>query len=109
MPSVVAFLADALGAALVAYIAGIRNKRTVAQWARGANPRGMANQRLRAAYLATVYILERHDPETAQAWFFGANRLFDGEAPASVLREARTPDVTTRVVAAARAFGGSGH
>ena len=105
---IAAFLQDALGQKVTAYLSGLRDAKIVGRWVRGqADPRDLVKMRLRAGYQAARLIVEAYGPETAKAWFFGCNTRLDDEAPASVLRRARTPDDLRHVVPAARAFAGA--
>ena len=105
---IAAFLQDALGQKITAYLGGLRDAKVVGRWVRGqVDPRDMVKMRLRSGYQAARMIVEAYGPETAKAWFFGCNTRLDDEAPASVLRRARTPDDLQRVVPAALAFAGA--
>ena len=105
---IAAFLQEALGQKITAYLGGLRDAKVVGRWVRGqVDPRDMVKMRLRSAYQAARMIIEAYGPETTKAWFFGCNTRLDDEAPASVLRRARTPDDLRRVVPAARAFAGA--
>ena len=110
IPDVARFLRDHLGLRITAYLAGLKKERTVQEWvARRHPPRESAEYRLRAAYHAALLLLDAYDDETTRAWFFGAPAILDGQAPAYVLRHAKDPEDTQRVIAAAKAFAGGGH
>lgn len=100
------FLARHLGQQATAYIAGLKNAASVAQWIDGdVEPKGqMARIRLRHAYTAARLITAAYDDSTTEAWFFGSNTRLDDEAPAWVLRHARSNDDLRMVVPAAKAF-----
>jgi hypothetical protein len=104
---IAAYLQDALGQKLVAYMTGLKDPKMVGQWARGSKPRGMAEIRLRHAYQAARLLNNAYGPETTKAWLVGSNTLLDGEAPAWVLRHAQTLDDLRFVVPAARSFAGA--
>ena len=105
---IAAFLQDALGQKVTAYLSGLRDPKIVGRWVRGqVDPRDMVKMRLRSGYQAARMLVEAYGAETTKAWFFGCNTRLDDEAPASVLRRARTPDDLRRVVPAARAFAGA--
>jgi hypothetical protein len=105
---IAAFLQDVLGQKVTAYLGGLRDAKVVGRWVRGqVDPRDTVKMRLRAGYQAARMIAEAYGPETAKAWFFGCNTRLDDEAPASVLRRARTPDELRHVVPSARAFAGA--
>jgi hypothetical protein len=78
----------------------------VAKWIDGDTPpKGqMTRLRLRDAYRAARLIVAAYDDATAEAWFFGSNSRLDDEAPAWVLRHARSLDDLRMVVPAAKAF-----
>ncbi len=102
------YLQEMLGQKIVAYLAGLTDPKMVGAWARGeSKPRSAAMFRLRYAYQAARLLTHAYGNETAQAWFFGSNHLLDDEAPAYVLRYAKTPDDLRLIVPAARAFVGT--
>ena len=100
------FLAEHLGQQATAYLAGVKGAAQVAKWIDGETPpKGqMTRLRLRDAYRAARLIVAAYDDATAEAWFFGANSRLDDEAPAWVLRQARSHDDMRMVVPAAKAF-----
>jgi len=103
---ITAFLAEHLGRQATAYIAGVKNAAQVAKWIDGDTPpRGQLTRlRLRDAYRAARLIVSAYDDATAEAWFFGSNSRLDDEAPAWILRNARSLDDLRMVVPAAKAF-----
>lgn len=102
---VVKRLHDALGAKLVAYLAGVTDPKAVADWAGGIRPpRRGAEERLRTALHVFRLLEEADSVHVARAWFIGLNPLLDDEAPASALREGRLRDV----LVAARSFNQTG-
>jgi len=103
---ITAFLAEHLGRQATAYIAGVKNAAQVAKWIEGDTPpKGqVARLRLRDAYRAARLIVSAYDDATAEAWFFGSNSRLDDEAPAWILRNARSLDDLRMVVPAAKAF-----
>ena len=104
------YLQGHLGQKLTAYLAGLKDAKTVGQWARGkVQPPALTRERLRAAFHATELLRARYGDEAAQGWFFGANSSLDYRAPAAVLREAETPDELTLIVPLARAFVRGAH
>ncbi len=100
------FLSDHLGQQATAYVAGVKGAAQVAKWIEGGTPpKGqMTRLRLRDAYRAARLIVAAYDDATAEAWFFGSNSRLDDEAPAWVLRHARSLDELRMVVPAAKAF-----
>jgi hypothetical protein len=105
-----AYLQEHLGQRLTAYLAGLKDVKMVGQWAKGrVEPPAITRERLRAAFYATSLFLLRYEDEAAQGWFFGANSSLDDRAPASVLRDAETPDQIALIVPLARAFVRGAH
>jgi hypothetical protein len=105
-----AYLQRHLGQRLTAYLAGLKDVKMVGQWAKGrVEPPAITRERLRAAFYATSLFLLRYEDEAAQGWFFGANSSLDDRAPASVLRDAETPDQIALIVPLARAFVRGAH
>ncbi len=103
-------LRELLGARLVAYLAGVRETRTVHQWAAGerAIRHADAETRLRIAYQAALLITEKDTPAVAQSWFQGLNPQLEDRSPARLLRELEPSDAGPLVLAAARAFAAVG-
>lgn len=107
---IAAYLQEHLGQRIAAYLSGLKDPKSVGQWAMGkVEPRDIASLRLRHGYQATRLIAEAFGDQTAKAWLFGSNSRLGGEAPAYVLRHARAPEEVTPVVLAAAAFAESGH
>ncbi len=109
-PVLVKELRDLLGAALVAYLGGVKETRAVRQWADG--QREIANaatlQRLRVAYQVARLLSERDTPGVIQAWFQGLNPQLGDRSPARLLRDGDVNEVGPQVLAAARQFGAVG-
>jgi len=106
-PELAQYLQLHLAQKLTAYVAGIKDLKSVGQWARGrSEPSAITRERLRAAYHATALLTAVYSDETACAWFFGTNHMLDDRAPAAVLRDAQTPAEIARLVPLARAFVG---
>src|ERR1700756_2143126 len=102
------FLQRALGQKVTAYLSGLRDPKIVGRWSRGeVAPREPVTMRLRAGYQAARMVVDAYGTETARAWFFGPTPRLDAQAPASILRRARTPDDLRLVVPTARAFAGA--
>ena len=93
------------GQKLTALLAGIRDPRTVGEWAQGGRaPHPETEQRLRDAYYIASLLLEVESPQTVRAWFMGMNPKLGDRAPALALSEGRAEDV----VVAARTFIANG-
>ncbi|WP_132992568.1 hypothetical protein [Gordonia zhaorongruii] len=102
---------EMLGAKLTAYLGGVKNTRTVSQWAdgvvqiRNSNARG----RLVLAYRVAILISERDSARVAQSWFQGMNPMLDDQAPARVLVNADPAGKdAAHVLTAARQFAAVG-
>ena len=106
---IVSELAEILGAKLVAYIASVRDTRTVMSWANG---RLVCTEeviaRLRLAHELATKICEVDGRETAQAWFQGMNPLLGDVQPARILREGDLDTDEPRVRGAGCAFLANG-
>jgi len=84
-----------LGQPLTAYIAGVKEGKTVHRWATGAitsTRDGAAEQRMRAAYQVTRTLLQHDAAPTVRAWFMGMNPELEDRSPAEVIREGRFRD-----------------
>lgn len=99
---IAAFLQDAVGQKLVAYMAGVEDPKTVGRWARGTRePQDSEVERkLRDAHYVFRLLLTKEGPYTTRAWFVGLNPQLDDVSPASAIREGQTRDV----MVAAKAF-----
>jgi hypothetical protein len=108
MAEIVRYLQEHLDRQVVAYIAGLKDAQMVADWIAGiAEPQLRRRLRLRYAYRAARMVVEAFDDSTAEAWLFGSNPKLDDEAPAWVLRNARTLDDLRHLIPAAKAFARS--
>lgn len=105
-PVVVKELRDLLGPRLVAYIAGVRETRTVREWGEGAGVKSeeIIVPRLRMALHIAGFIAEHEAPSVVQSWFQGLNPQLDDQSPARLLREGDLDEDGPEVLAAARAF-----
>jgi hypothetical protein len=63
--------------------------------------------RLREAYQATRLIVGSRGDGPAKAWFNGSNPRLDDQAPAYVLRHAKSWEDLRAIVPAARSFSGT--
>jgi hypothetical protein len=102
------FLQDHLGQKMTAYLSGVRDPKMVSHWIAGHNiPRDEPQLRLREGYQAARLLVDAYGDETAKAWFFGSNTRLDDQAPAFVLRHARSWEELRSIVPSARAFAGA--
>lgn len=99
---VAAFLQDALGQKLVAYMVGVEDPKTVGRWASDKRlPQDSAVEgKLRAAYQMFRLLATEESPHTVRAWFVGLNPQLNDESPATAIREGRVREV----LVAAKAF-----
>lgn len=96
-------LQEVLSRRLTAYIAGVRDAKTVTRWATGevSEIRDYEiERRLRTAYEITQLLLAVESPQTVRAWFIGLNPEIDDTSPAEAINEGRQRDA----LLAARAF-----
>ncbi|MGD8195388.1 hypothetical protein ACEXQB_012935 [Herbiconiux sp. P18] len=102
---IVSALRETLGAALVAYLGGVRETRAVREWADGVrSPSSEVVQRLRASYYVMAMLQDKESPATVASWFQGMNPELEDVAPARVLREQDLDAAGPAVLSAARSF-----
>lgn len=103
---VASFLQDLLSRRLVAYVAGVKDGKTVTRWASGevTGIRQESEQRLRTAYEIAQLLVRFDSPRIVRAWFIGLNPQLDDVSPAEAIHEGRLKEVK----AAARAFVAGG-
>lgn len=99
-----AYLQDALGQRMTAYLAGLNDVKQVGRYSRKVTPRPAVALRLREGYKIVRMIESVYDSETAKAWLFGTNVRLDDQAPIGILRQAEDPSEVTPVIRAARQF-----
>ena len=103
---VASFLQDLLSRRLVAYIAGVKDGKTVTRWT-NEEVRGVrqeSEQRLRTAYEIAQLLVQFDSPRIVRAWFIGLNPQLDDVSPAEAIHEGRLKEAK----AAARAFVAGG-
>lgn len=98
------YLRTTVGSKITAYVCGLRDPRMISQWIQGGKSQGVRARRLQEAYEAVRLLEDAYGPETAVSWLFGCNTQLDNEAPAYILRYAKTFDAMRAVVPAARSF-----
>ncbi|BBL79314.1 hypothetical protein RxyAA322_11680 [Rubrobacter xylanophilus] len=103
---VVSFLQDLLGRRLVAYVAGVKDVKTVSRWANGevGSIRQESEERIRTAYEVAQLLVQFDSPRIVKAWFIGLNPQLDDVSPAEMIREGKLKEAK----AAARAFVAGG-
>jgi hypothetical protein len=102
MPELAESLQHLLSGRLVAYLAGVKDAKTVMRWAKGeiVEVRMESERRLRTAYEVMTLLLRFDGPGTVRAWFIGMNPHLRDEAPADAIHDGRFQDVLD----AARSF-----
>jgi hypothetical protein len=107
LTEIAGLLQDVLGQRLTAFIAGVKEGKTVARWAKGEVTEirdYQVEQRLRTAYEIAIYLLEYDDKETIRAWFIGMSPYLDDHAPIMALVDGRFREVLD----AAKGFAANG-
>lgn len=106
----VAQLRELLGVQLVAAIAGVKQTRTIHDWAEGrrAVRAGAVIPRLRLTLVVAQMIAEVETPPVLQAWLQGLNPDLDDRSPARLLKDGDLEDEGPQVLAAARSFVADG-
>ncbi|MGI8482765.1 MAG: XRE family transcriptional regulator [Thermomicrobiales bacterium] len=100
---VAGFLQELLTRRLTAYIAGVKDAKTVTRWVTGeiTDIRSTeVEQRLRGAYEIAQLLLQVESAQTTRAWFIGMNPQLDDISPAEAIRNGDLRDA----LAASRAF-----
>lgn len=99
-------LQELLSRRLTAYIAGVKDGKTVTRWVQGevTAARDDNEQRLRTAYEIAQLLLQFDSPRTVRAWFIGLNPQLDDRSPAEALHEGQLKEA----LSAARAFVAGG-
>lgn len=99
---IAAFLQDALGQKLVAFMVGVDDPKTIGRWAseKSAPQDSDVERRLRDAFQIFRLLLAKESPYTVRAWFVGLNPQLDDEPPATAIRDGRTRET----LIAAKAF-----
>jgi hypothetical protein len=91
-----------LSRSITAYIAGVKEGRTVTRWASSeiTDVRYESEQRLRTAYEIAQLIGGYYSPEVARAWFMGYNSRLGQITPADAIHEGKLRET----LSAAQAF-----
>jgi hypothetical protein len=105
MADVANYLQELLSRRLVAYIADVKDAKTVSRWANGeAEAREESEKRLRTAYEIAHLLVEFDAPRVVKAWFIGLNPQLDDTSPAEAIHDGQLKEA----LAAARAFMAGG-
>ena len=99
-------LQELLSRRLTAYIAGVKDAKTVTRWANGtvADMRQGSEQRIRTAYEIMQLLGHFDSAPIVRAWFIGLNPQLGDVSPAEALHEGRLKEA----LGAARAFAAGG-
>lgn len=103
-PELVSQLTGLIGRKLSAYVAGVKDVRTVDGWIKGNSPYGDAEERLRLAFQVVRTLTDHDSPRIVQAWLTGVNPELGDRVPIRLLREGDLNVVGPEVMGAARAF-----
>jgi hypothetical protein len=107
-PVLVSELTDIIGKKLTAYIAGVKDVRTVERWMGGSAPYRDVEPRLRFAYTVAKTLRKSDEPAIVQAWLTGLNPELNDRVPVRLLREGDLEEIGPQVLGAARAFVAGG-
>jgi hypothetical protein len=97
-------LTPLIGRKLTAYVAGVKDVRTVDGWTKGNTPYGEAEGRLRLTFQVVRTLIDHDSQRIVQAWLTGVNPKLGDRIPLRLLREGDLNIVGPEVTAAARAF-----
>jgi RecG-like helicase len=103
---VATFLQQVLSRRLTAYIAGVKDGKTVTRWVNGEviEVRQESEERLRTAYEIAQLLTQFDSHRIVKAWFIGLNPQLEDVSPAEAIREGKLKEAK----AAARAFVAGG-
>ncbi len=86
---------------MVAYVAGVKDAKTVSRWANGeVAARDESEKRLRVAFEIAQLLLQFDSPRVVKAWFIGLNPQLGDVSPADTIRDGKLKEA----MIAARAF-----
>src|SRR5438270_6020719 len=101
---IVSRLSEIVGKKLIAYVAGVKDVRTVEGWINGAGPQKEADPRLRLMFQVVRMLTLAETKPIIQAWLMGVNPILGDRVPIRVLREGDLAEVGPEIMGAARAF-----
>lgn len=103
---VAGYLQELLGRRLVAYVAGVKDAKTVTRWVSGEveNVRYENERRLRTAYEISQLLVRFDSPRVVKAWFIGLNPQLGDASPAEAIHDGELKEA----MSAARAFVAGG-
>lgn len=97
-------MAALIGRKLTAYVAGVKDVRTVDGWIRGNAAYGEAESSLRLRFQVVRTLSDHDSPRLVQAWLTGVNPELGDRISLRLLREGDLNIVGPDVMAAVRAF-----
>jgi hypothetical protein len=99
---IAAYLLKLLSRSVTAYIAGVKEGRTVTRWANDeiSDVRYESEQRLRTTYEIAQLIGGYYSPQAAKAWFMGYNSRLGQITPADAIHDGKLREA----LSAAQAF-----
>lgn len=97
-----------IGRKLTAYVANVKDVRTVESWTKGTMPYGEVETRLRLTFQVVRMLSDHESPRLVQAWLTGVNPELGDRVPVRLLREGEISTIAPDVLGAARAFVAGG-
>lgn len=107
-PALVTRIVALIGRKLTAYIAGVKDTRSVDGWIQGNMPYGDVEPRLRLTFHIAQTLNDHDSPRVVQAWLTGVNPELGDRVPVRLLREGDLNVVAAELLGAARAFVAGG-
>ena len=101
---IVSRLAKVIGRKLTAYVANVKDVRSVSRWMEGNSAYGNTEERLRLTFQVVQTLSEHDSPKIIQAWLMGVNPELGDRIPLRVLREGDPHVIGAEVLGAARAY-----
>ena len=103
-PELVSRLAALIGRKLTAYVASVKDVRTVDGWIGGNSPYGDAESRLRLTFQVVRTLTDHDSQRIVQAWLTGVNPELGDRIPLRLIREGDLNIVGPEVMGSVRAF-----
>ncbi len=103
-PKLAARLAALIGRKITAYVAGVKDVRTVDGWIHGNSSYRDVEPRLRLTFQVVRTLADYDSPRIVQAWLTGVNPELGDRVPIRLLREGDLNVIGPEVMAAVRAF-----
>lgn len=103
-PELVSRLTAIIGRKLTAYVAGVKDVRTVEGWINGSTSYRDIEPRVRLTFQVVRTLGDYDSQRIVQAWLTGVNPELGDRVPLRLLREGDLNVIGPEVMAAARAF-----